>query len=153
MVNLTQIILIVVIATLTILLTYIGIQIVGILKDFRKMLIRMNKVAENVEAISNAVIRPVTGFSSLIEGIQSSLKLAELLGLVKSKTGQFAHELPARVKDAKTAVNERIREMREELDGEPTQETDATDIAPNLPKAPGRLQRFFHRAGQPLHPS
>lgn len=145
--NITQVILVAVITTLTILLTYIGIQIAGILKDFRKMLDRLNKVADNVEAISNAVVRPVTGLSSLVEGIQSSLKIAELLGLVKTKTGQVVNELPARVKDTKAAVSERIQEIKDEL-GQSSEEM--TDAVPRPPKLQARLQRFFHRSGTPL---
>lgn len=147
--NITQVILVAVITTLTILLTYIGIQIAGILKDFRKMLDRLNKVADNVEAISNAVVRPVTGLSSLVEGIQSSLKIAELLGLVKTKTGQAIQELPARVKDTKAAVSERIQEMKDEI-GLMPEETPDTDAAPRPPKLQARLQHFFHRSGTPL---
>lgn len=146
--NITQVILVAVITTLTILLTYIGIQIAGILKDFRKMLDRLNKVADNVEAISNAVVRPVSGLSSLVEGIQSSLKIAELLGLVKTKTGQVVNELPARVKDTKTAVLERIQDMKDEMGS--TRETAGADAAPRPPKFQARLQRFFHRSGTPL---
>lgn len=147
--NITQVILVAVITTLTILLTYIGIQIAGILKDFRKMLDRLNKVADNVEAISNAVVRPVSGLSSLVEGIQSSLKIAELLGLVKTKTGQVVNELPARVKDTKTAVLERIQDMKDEM-GSTSEETAGADAAPRPPKFQARLQRFFHRSGTPL---
>jgi len=149
--NITQIILVAVITTLTILLTYIGIQIAGILKDFRKMLERLNKVADNVEAISNAVVRPVSGLSSLVEGIQSSLKIAELLGLVKTKTGQVVNELPARVKDTKAAVSERIQEIKEEMgaSSEELSDTD-TDAVPRPQKLQARLQRFFHRSGTPL---
>lgn len=146
--NITQVILVAVITTLTILLTYIGIQIAYILKDLRVALQRMNRVMESVEAVSNAVVRPVTGLSSIIEGIQSSVKIAEILGLIKSKAGQAVSEIPARVHD----VKQRVEEMHHAaLDDEQDTGVDKVLQPQSEPPKRGlRLPRFFHRSGTPL---
>src|SRR3989338_5553856 len=91
MINLTQVILVVVITTLTILLTFIGIQVVYILKDLRETLQKVNKIVGQAESLTTAISKPITGISSLVEGIQSSMKIAELLGYVKKNLSPLRH--------------------------------------------------------------
>lgn len=146
MINLTQVILVVVITTLTILLTFIGIQVVYILKDFRETIKRLNKVIDHAEAISAAVVRPITGISSLVEGIQSSVKIAELLGFVKKQAKHIANELPEKAHEIKQNIiqaKDGLEERLDDLKGET--ETDRPPAAPKI-----QVPKFFHRSGTPL---
>lgn len=127
MINLTQVILVVVITTLTILLTVIGIQVVSILKDLKETLKRINKIADNAEVITSAVVRPVTGISRLVEGVQSSLKIAELLGYIKKNAKTAAESIPEKIADIKEDITE-----------------------PTPPGGQSTIRRFFHRSGTPL---
>lgn len=160
--NLTQVILVVVITTLTILLTFIGIQVVYILRDFREILKRVNKIVDNAEAISSAVVRPVTGISALVEGIQSSLKIAELVGHFKKGSKEVAQEIPEKVREIKADVREakeqiekvaRIREEKTEIPSDDEElEVSGDGEVKKIPvvtsRSPGR--RFFFRRGAPL---
>lgn len=136
MINLTQVILVIVITILTIMLTFIGIQVIYILKDLRDTLGRFRKIIDNAEIITSAVVKPVAGFAGLVEGIQSSLKIAELLGYVKKK-------LPEKVAQAKAEIGAQIEARRDH---------DETDQSfPLVP--PPSAKHFFHRDGSPLRPS
>ena len=140
MINLTQVILVVVITTLTILLTFIGIQVVYILKDLRETLQKVNKIVAQAEALTTAIAKPITGISSLIEGIQSSLKIAELLGYVKKNAKNAIGELPEKINEMKTEINDAIHHPEEDVE---------------QPKSPvahtgSVVKRFFHRSGTPL---
>lgn len=140
MINLTQVILVVVITTLTILLTFIGIQVVYILKDLRETLQKVNKIVGQAEALTTAISKPITGISSLIEGIQSSLKIAELLGYVKKNAKNAMEELPEKINGIKADISESIHHSKESSE---------------QPKPPAihdgsAVKRFFHRSGTPL---
>jgi len=157
MINLTQVILVVVITTLTILLTVIGIQVVSILKDLKETLKRINKIADNAEVITSAVVRPVTGVSRLVEGVQSSLKIAELLGYIKKNAKTAAEQLPEKIADIKEDIGQLKEDFNSQIDDP------AKDGSPgngHLKSAPGpkpdsstgqsSIRRFFHRSGTPL---
>lgn len=143
MINLTQVILVVVITTLTILLTVIGIQVVSILKDLKETLKRINKIADNAEVITSAVVRPVTGVSRLVEGIQSSLKIAELLGYIKKNAKSVTERLPEQIED--------IRENIEDITKNGHLQETVTPKSPASPQSgQSSIRRFFHRSGTPL---
>lgn len=146
MINLTQVILVVVITTLTILLTVIGIQVVGILKDLKETLKRINKIADNAEVITSAVVRPVTGVSRLVEGIQSSLKIAELLGYIKKNAKTAAETLPEKIED----IKENIGELKENLETQGNGHLRSSAPKPTSPATQSTIRRFFHRSGTPL---
>lgn len=137
MISLAQVILVVVITTLTILLTFIGIQVIYILKDFRETLKRINKIADNAEIITSAAVKPVTGISALVEGIQSSVKIAELLGHLKRGSKKVAEELPGRVEDFKDNMGEIKDRIAEKVE---------YYSQPKVSDPP----HFFHREGTPL---
>lgn len=147
MITLTQVVLVIVITTLTVLLTFIGIQVVYILKDLRGSLRRINKIIDNAEAITDAVVRPIEGISSVVEGLQSSLKIAELLGYVKDRAKKTAHEIPERIREAKENFQDARRAVDSELDAM-ADEAESQD----RPRLPGRdrFPHFFHRSGTPL---
>ena len=140
MINLTQVILVVVITTLTILLTFIGIQVVYILKDLRETLQKVNKIVGQAESLTAAISKPITGISSLVEGIQSSLKIAELLGYVKKNAKNAIGELPEKIKEIKTEINESIHRPEENIE----------QPKPPITHPASVVKRFFHRSGTPL---
>lgn len=147
MINLTQVILVVVITTLTILLTVIGIQVVSILKDLKETLKRINKIADNAEVITSAVVRPVTGISRLVEGVQSSLKIAELLGYIKKNAKTAAESIPEKIED----IKEDIGELRENLDTQSNDHLQQSSVSKSAPSSgQSTIRRFFHRSGTPL---
>jgi hypothetical protein len=77
MIDTTQILLIIVITTLTILLTIIGIQVFYILREFKRMIVKMNKILDDAGMISGAVARPI---ASLSDGITGFSGIAGFLG-------------------------------------------------------------------------
>jgi len=140
MINLTQVILVVVITTLTILLTFIGIQVVYILKDLRETLQKVNKIVGQAESLTTAISKPITGISSLVEGIQSSMKIAELLGYVKKNAKNAMEELPEKISEIKSDLNNAIHQSEENAEQPKSSPAHTTSA----------VKRFFHRSGTPL---
>lgn len=88
MVDLTQILLTMVITTLTILLVVIGIQVVKILQELRKSLEKVNKILDDATAISGSITKPIVGFSGFFDGFKDSVHLVEtFLGFFLKKKG------------------------------------------------------------------
>lgn len=155
MINLTQIILVVVITILTVLLTLIGIQVIAILKDVHGTLKRVNKIVDDAETITSAIIHPIANIGNLLEGIQSSVKIAEILGLVKDRTKQAVKEIPERVKDIQQNFREARQEVGRELadmssESEAMQEESEPVKPYHESKPESRFPKFFHRSGTPL---
>ena len=74
-----QIILLVVVITLTILLVVLGIQVYLMLKDLRKTLDKANKVLDNTEEITGSVSAPINSISSVLMGLKAGGALASLI--------------------------------------------------------------------------
>lgn len=81
----TQILLVVVVTVLTILLTVIGIQIVFILKEFRRTIEKMNKILDDVEIASASVSKSVAGLTGVTTGLKTVLSLIGLFKKEKEK--------------------------------------------------------------------
>ncbi len=75
MTDTTQILLISVITVLTILLTVIGIQVVYILKEFRKSIEKVNKILDDAGIASNAMAKSIAGFSGISSGLKAVLSI------------------------------------------------------------------------------
>lgn len=73
--DITQILLVVVISVLTLLLVVIGIQVVKILQEIRKMLGKMNTMMDHAAAVSGQISKTVTGAAGLMEGIKTGLSV------------------------------------------------------------------------------
>lgn len=79
----TQILLITVILVLTVMLVLIGVQVVFILKEFKRTVEKMNKILGDTGVISESISRPVSMLSEAIMNIKAP---ASLLGfLLKHK--------------------------------------------------------------------
>ena len=150
MVNLVQVILVLVITTLTVLLSIVFIQVVYILRDLRETLKRVNKIVDNVETMSAAVVKPVAGFGALIEGLQSSIKIAELLGLVKKGAKKVVRELPEKIlPPVKQEATER-EELSQREAGFQAHSSDGQVSRVREDREESATRRLFHRGGTPL---
>lgn len=74
-----QILLFLVIITLTILLVVLGIQVFFILRDLRTTISKANKVLDNTEEITSSVSGPVSSFSSILMGLRTGAKFANII--------------------------------------------------------------------------
>lgn len=79
MIDLAQGLLVVVIVVLTTLLVVIGIQVVNILREFKKSLEKVNKILDDAGIISGSVAKPMADFSGFFEGVKGGLKIIEWL--------------------------------------------------------------------------
>lgn len=80
MVDLSQVLLVIVITTLTILLTVIGIQIVYILREVRRAIEKMNKMLDDAGMITESIAHPISGLGGMVDGIKTGIKAIETLG-------------------------------------------------------------------------
>ena len=74
-----QLLLVVVIAALTTLLVFVGIQVVYILREIREAMQKINKVLADAGMISESVAKPIAGISGFLTGVQSGARLMRLL--------------------------------------------------------------------------
>jgi hypothetical protein len=81
-----QLVLIIVIVTLTALLTVIGIQVFLILKEVRQSVIKMNKILDDAGLISESVSKPVSSLSGFLSGLKGGLKIFEVLEKKQEKS-------------------------------------------------------------------
>lgn len=85
MLDLTQVLLVIVITTLTIILTLIGIQIIQILKEFKKSVEKVNKMLDDAGMITQSIAHPISGLGGMIDGIKSGVKAIDAIGNFFSK--------------------------------------------------------------------
>lgn len=81
----TQILLTVVITVLTVLLAVIGIQVVFILGEIRKTIIRMNKMLEDAGTITGGISKSLTNVGGLFEGLKTGLQVVNFFGKKKEQ--------------------------------------------------------------------
>jgi len=79
MIDSVQLILLLVIITLTLLLVILGVQVFYILRDLRKTIKKTNKILENADAITEGIEGPISAISSLVLGA----KATSLISIVK----------------------------------------------------------------------
>lgn len=85
MVDSTQVILTTVILVLTVMLAVIGLQVVNILKEFKKTVEKVNKVLDDTGTVSESISRPVSMASATLMGIKGGSFIANLLKKKKRK--------------------------------------------------------------------
>lgn len=81
----TQILLIVVISTLTIILSMIGIQFFLILKEFKKSIFKVNDMLDDGTVITGTVAKSVSGVSNILSGIKAGLSVFNFFKKDKSE--------------------------------------------------------------------
>ncbi len=88
MIDSVQLILLLVIITLTVLLVVLGIQVFYILRDLRQTIKKTNKILDNANAITEGIEGPISAISSLALGIKAS----SLFTVVKFIKNLLGHE-------------------------------------------------------------
>ena len=78
MVSLNQLLLVGVVSVLTIILSLVGIQVIYILRDFRKSVEKVNKILDDAGVASESVVKPIAAFSGFLTGFLSGEKLLQL---------------------------------------------------------------------------
>ena len=78
MIGLTQVILVVVITTLTALSVVIGIQVVKILQELRTSLQKMNGILDDVADMTHSVSQPMVSLSGLVDNLKGGVKIVAL---------------------------------------------------------------------------
>jgi uncharacterized membrane protein len=73
-----QVILVIVIILLTVLLMALGIQVFFILREFRKTVLKTNKVLDNTNVITQSVSTPISSLSSIAAGIKTGATFINL---------------------------------------------------------------------------
>lgn len=82
MIDSVQLILLLIIITLTVLLVILGIQVFFILRDLRKTVKKTNKILENAEDITEGIQGPITAISSFVIGTKAT-SIMSLVGFIK----------------------------------------------------------------------
>ena len=83
-----QILLFLVILILTTLLLVLGIQVFFILKEFKKTILRANKVLENTDDITQSISKPLSSFSSLLMGLKAGASFMNIIKKSEDKEGE-----------------------------------------------------------------
>lgn len=87
MIDSVQLILLLVIITLTALLVILGVQVFYILRDLRQTIKKTNKILENADNITEGIQGPITAFSSLFLGAKAT-SLLSIARFVKGLLGR-----------------------------------------------------------------
>lgn len=88
MIDSVQLILLLVIITLTVLLVILGVQVFYILRDLRQTVKKTNKILENADSITEGIQGPITAISSFVLGA----KATSLLSIVRLVKGFLGHD-------------------------------------------------------------
>lgn len=80
-----QIVLFIVIVILAVLLLALGIQVFFILREFRKTVLKANKVLDNTEVITQSVSAPISSLSAIASGIKTGMSFINVFKKIISK--------------------------------------------------------------------
>lgn len=83
--DIAQIALFMIIIVLTILLSVLGIQVFVILREFRKTVLKANKVLDNTSIITESVSSPFSSLSGFASSIKAGVSFVGLLKKIISK--------------------------------------------------------------------
>lgn len=73
MIDTIQIILTIVITTLTVLLVFIGVEVFQILKEFKKTMEKFNKIMDDAHTVTHSIATPVEEASHFIMGLKKGV--------------------------------------------------------------------------------
>jgi len=158
-----QIVLLLVIVTLTIVLAILGIQVFLILREIRKTVEKINRVLDNAGVIAKSIADPISALSSLAISIKTGVSFANSLKKIyASLLGHIPH------KETKSSSEDRSKKVMtredeaEELNGdsksnfpisedEEKSREDASDAA-NAGSGSTRpmVRRFFRGIGRKI---
>ena len=80
-----QILLLLVVLTLTTVLVVSGIQVIKLLAELRETLKKTNKIIDDANQITSSVAKPIASASNFIMGIKSGVDLIGLISKLKDK--------------------------------------------------------------------
>jgi len=82
-----QLLLILVVLSLTVILVLIGVQFIKILQELRRSLRRLNQILADAKTISRSIAEPVEAASDFVLGLKKGFKIVDLLDrLISRKT-------------------------------------------------------------------
>src|SRR3972149_1149913 len=85
----TETLLLVVIALLTVNILFVGVYIVLVLKEVRQAVSKMNQILDSFSTISTAIANPVSSasgfFSAVVEGVKAFHKIQDVVGSHKGE--------------------------------------------------------------------
>lgn len=87
-IDVTEVVLLLVLSILTVLLVVLGIQVYFILKEFRKTVLKANRVLDDTEKITHNVSVPLASLSSLT----NSLQMSSVFTIIKFVKGILAKD-------------------------------------------------------------
>jgi len=132
MLDSVQILLTVVISVLTVLLTFIGVEVYRILKEVRGSIKRVNQILDDAHKMTSSIAGPMEGISELV------VELKKGLGFF-NKISQFFKKHSS--KEEETGEDLTEEELEEEI--EPAEEQNQQQ----------KKRRFFTRRGRDLKTS
>lgn len=83
--DIAQIALFLIIIVLTVLLLVLGVQVFVILREFRKTVLKANKVLDNTNIIAESVSSPLSSLSGFASSIKAGVSFVSLLKKIISK--------------------------------------------------------------------
>lgn len=87
MIDSVQLILLLVIITLTVLLVILGVQVYYILRDLRQTVKKTNKILDNADSITEGIEGPISAISSFMLGTKA-MSLLSIVGFIKKLVGE-----------------------------------------------------------------
>lgn len=90
----TETLLVLIIALLTVNLLFVGVYIVLVLKEVRSAIVKMNEILESISAISSAIATPVIGASGAVTAFTEGLKAFNKLQSIRKRIRE-KKEVPA----------------------------------------------------------
>ena len=87
MIDSVQLILLLVIITLTVLLVILGVQVFYILRDLRQTVKKTNKILDNADSITEGIEGPISAISSFVLGTKAT-SLLSIVGFIKNMLGR-----------------------------------------------------------------
>ena len=87
-----QLMLIIVVVILTGLLLILGIQVYLILREFRKTIVKANKVLEEIEILTQSVAEPLSKLSSFTTSFKAGAAISSALKLLAFFQGKKHHK-------------------------------------------------------------
>lgn len=92
MVDFNQILLIVIIVILTGILTFVGIQIIILLKQIQKTVAKANQVLDQLQTLIQKIGNPGQSFNNIVSGIKQGANLVEIIRQLIHQKKQPTHE-------------------------------------------------------------
>lgn len=132
MTTFVQILLVVIVATLTFLVAFAGVQVFHILHEFRQSLRRLNKILDNTQSISETASKPITAVNEFFSDVKN---------LVNRTQDEIISTTPDRVV---TPAHTDVRSHREHL------MLEETTTPPASPTSFRSSPRMFKRGGASL---